>query len=249
MAFFPVLSSLPSTPPITPSDLCLIVMQWYFFPTHTTVYTIHKTFRLLNKQGDLGKLRGNAEMWWPLIAEERKSWNVIWILLTSRLISAWCLLSPVISKGNLHYLLVMKNDNDLHRLALVKESYAFYSKGTWKDCELFPACGSSAALFHEDVMVPLGKRTSHSLLSRLDHVCFLWMGAGRLSSYCCYLELMSTHLCSRCAPTSQLLQSQSDVAFDIPNVCANLLHLKWFFHYWWKFVFDFLVIFKLEEWV
>lgn len=60
LAFFPYISSLPSTPPITPSDLCLI--QWYFFPTHTTVYTKHKTFRLLNKQGDLGKLRGDAEM-------------------------------------------------------------------------------------------------------------------------------------------------------------------------------------------
>lgn len=68
--------------------------------------------------------------------------------------------------------MVMKNDNDLNRLALIKENCAFYSKRTWKDCELFPACGSSAALFHEDVMVSLGGRTSHSLLSKLDHVCF-----------------------------------------------------------------------------
>lgn len=130
MAFFPVLSSLPSTPPISPSDLCLIVILWYFFLIHTTVYTKHKTFRLLNKQGDLGKLRGNAEMRWPLIAEERKSQNVIWILLTSRFLSAWCLLSPLISEGNLHYLLVMKNYNNLYRLALIKENYSFYSKGT-----------------------------------------------------------------------------------------------------------------------
>lgn len=140
----------------------------------------------------------------PLIAEERKSWNIIWILLTSRLVSAWCLLSPVISKGNLHYLLLMKNDNHLHKLALIKESCAFCSKGTWKVCELFPACGSSAALFPEDVMVPLGGRRSHSLLSRLDHFSFLWLGAGRLSSYC-YLEFMPTHLCSRCAPANQML--------------------------------------------
>lgn len=37
-----------------------------------------------------------------------------------------------------------------------------FIKGTWKDCELFPACGSSAAVFQEDVMVPLGGRRSHS---------------------------------------------------------------------------------------
>lgn len=95
----------------------------------------------------------------------------------------------------------------------------------------------------------LGGRTSHSMLSRLGHVCFLCLAAGRLSSYCCYLELMSTHLCSRCAPASQLLQSQSDVAFDIPNIGVGLLHLKQFSHYWWKYIFDFLVVFKLEEWV
>jgi len=135
MAFFPALSSLPSTPPITPSDLCLIVIWWHFFPTHTTVYTKHKTFRSLNKQGDLGRLRGNAEIWWPLIAEERKSWNVIWILLTSRFLSAWCLVSLVISEGSLRCLLVVKNDNSLSRPALIKEIYSFYSKGTWKDCE------------------------------------------------------------------------------------------------------------------
>lgn len=35
-----------------------------------------------------------------------------------------------------------------------------FIKGTWKDWELFPAC--SAALFQEDVMVPLGGRRSHS---------------------------------------------------------------------------------------
>lgn len=87
------------------------------------------------------------------------------------------------------------------------------------------------------------------MLSRLDHVCFLWLTAGRLSSCCWYLELMSTHLCSRCAPAFQLLQSQPDVAFDIPNVCVGLLHLKQFFHYWWKYILDFLVVFKLEEWV
>lgn len=67
----------------------------------------------------------------------------------------------------------MKNDNDLHRLALTKENCAFDSKRTWKDCGLFPACVSSPALFHEDVMVSPGVRTSHSLLSRLDHICFM----------------------------------------------------------------------------
>lgn len=155
MPFFPVLSSLPSTPPIT---------LWFVFncntvvfsPTRATVYTTCKTFSLLNKQGALGE--GGAEMGWPLIAEERKSWKIIWILLTSRFLSAPCLLSPVISEGNLHYLLLMKNANNLFRLALIKENYSFYSKGTCKDCDWFPACGLSAALFHKDMMVPPERR-------------------------------------------------------------------------------------------